>query len=130
MTCKLRIIKAVLICAAVLMIAGTVTVFAGHAPDRVSAGYILGDADLDGNVNINDVTCIQTFIAEMPLGDGISQLGADVDANGEVEIADATLLQQWLAEMETPYPIGEQPEETTTQSPTDEEGWDARIFRP
>ena len=68
MNFKLRKIKAVILCAAVLTIAGTVTVFAGNASSgSVAANYILGDADGDGNVTINDVTCIQTSIAELPL---------------------------------------------------------------
>ena len=131
MNFKLCKIKAVLLCAAVLTIAGTVTVFAGNASSgSVAANYILGDADGDGNVTINDVTCIQTSIAELPLSGGISQLSADVDGNGEIEISDATLIQQWLAEMTTPYSIGENPSEEPSQIPTDEEGWGTEIFCP
>ncbi len=131
MNFKLRKIKAALLCAAILTIAGTVTVFAGNASSgRAAANCILGDADGDGTVTINDVTCIQMTVAEIPLSAGASENGADVDGNGEIEISDATLIQQWLAEMTTPYSIGEQPTEAPTQSPTDEEGWETKIFRP
>ena len=125
MTFKLRKLKLVIICAAVLMLAGTLTAFAENK---------LGDADSDGYVTINDVTFIQKYIAELPVGDGFSKTAADIDGNGAINISDATLIQKWLAEIETPYPIGEQPTEPqtepATQSPTDDEGWGHYIFRP
>lgn len=126
MNFKLYKIKAVLLCAVILTIIGTMTVFAENTSGDASAGNKLGDADSDGKVTINDVTCIQTSIAELPLSGGISQLSADVDGNGEIEISDATLIQQWLAEMVTPYSIGEDP----TQPLTDEKGWETKIFSP
>ena len=140
MTFRLCKIKTVLISMAVLMLIGIVTAAAGNISGRsgsnASGGVLLGDADCDGDVNINDVTRIQMVLAQWSINGDFSEAAADIDGNGRLEIFDATLLQQWLAEMTVAYSIGEPleaPEETTeatTQSPTDEEGWGREIFRP
>ena len=69
--------------------------------------YLLGDANGDGIVNINDVTAIQQHLAEYVFLEGISLHAADVDQNGEVKIDDATLLQEFLAEYNVGHPVGE-----------------------
>ncbi len=66
-----------------------------------------GDANGDGNVNINDVTAIQRDLAELEKLNELQALAADINGDGIVDIADATALQQYLAEYEIPYPIGE-----------------------
>lgn len=111
-------------------------------PVSVSSETILGDADGNGSVSINDVTAIQCRIAEISVEESaFSELAADINGDGEVTIADATLIQQWLAEDEIAYPIGtpvEVPAEPTTvpttaaptQRATDESGWGRDVFRP
>lgn len=121
MTCKFRKIRLVLLSAAVMMLAGTVIAVAANR---------LGDTDSDGEVTISDVTCIQMYVAELPVSSGFSEQAADVDGSGTIDITDATLIQQWLADLETPYPIGIRPTEAPTQRPTDAEGWGCDIFRP
>lgn len=106
---------------AVNMLAATVS---------AASGNLLGDTDGDGEVTINDVTCIQRTIARLPVSGGFSDSAADVDGSGKIDIMDATAIQRWLAGMETTYPIGEQPTEATTQSPTDADGWGYIIFEP
>ena len=59
--------------------------------------YILGDADGDGVVTINDVTVIQRVLAEA--AELANPLTADVNKDGVVTIEDATLIQNYLAEM-------------------------------
>lgn len=63
----------------------------------VQSTYQIGDVNLDGVVDINDVTAIQYHLAELePLKD--NQLAfADVDGNGAFDINDATQLQKNLA---------------------------------
>ena len=148
MTFKLCKIKLILFCAALLMIAGSITAAAGAVPENTEnniAGAILGDANCDGIVSISDVTCIQMKAAELPLSFGFSEQAADVDGNKETDAEDALYIQRWVALFETPYPIGEKLEvptepvteataattaQASTQSATDEQGWGNQIYRP
>lgn len=127
MTFKPRLILPVSLIASALLIAGTITAFAGN---------LRGDADIDRKITIKDVTCIQRTLADLPVGDNFSESAADADGNGILEISDATAIQRWLAEFDTAYAIGEEltePPATTeapTQSPTDDEGWGRIIYQP
>ena len=67
----------------------------------------LGDASGDGSVNINDVTTIQRYLAELETLEGIYLHAADANQDGTVDIADATVIQMYLAEYDMEYPIGE-----------------------
>ena len=70
-------------------------------------GKLLGDANLDGAVDITDATWIQKYDVKMvKLSDKAKQL-ADVDQNESVSIIDATLIQRWLNNMKAPEGIGE-----------------------
>ena len=129
-----------LFCAAVLMLVGSITAFAGSVNEDTLGDQtvvVLGDANCDGAVTIGDVTYIQMVIADMPVNGKFSAAAADVDCSEEVDIADAHNIQLWLAFYRTPFPIGEYYEvwiEPTTEAPTqfatDEEGWGHNIFRP
>ena len=71
-------------------------------------GIKLGDANGDGHVNINDVTLIQRYKADMETLEGINFHAADVDGEGIVSIEDATILQRYFAEYDDiTYLIGE-----------------------
>ena len=123
------------VCAVVFAASGSIrsSALTGIESDAADSGYILGDANCDGDVNINDVTDIQKSIAGFTLNDKFSKQAADADDNGIIEIADATVIQKWLASMDIPYPVGtriEPPAPETTESPTDVEGWGREIFRP
>ena len=144
MTFKIRKITLALISAAALFLFGTITAFAGNTlaeSNSNSEGYILGDANGDGYVTISDVTSIQMFLVELPVGDDFSEYAADVDGDGEIKLEDAVTIQKWVAEIELPYSIGEffefpvattaQPTtEAPTQPPTDDDGWGRIIFQP
>lgn len=58
---------------------------------------VFGDANLDGNVDINDVTFIQLYLSgnEMLTDEQIRI--ADVDKNGTVDINDVTALQTYIS---------------------------------
>ena len=59
---------------------------------------VLGDVDINGLINISDVTAIQLYLAESePLND-VQLIAADVNQDGIIDIADATHLQLFLAE--------------------------------
>ena len=66
------------------------------APDYVPS-KLLGDADLNGRVDIIDVTAIQRHEASIkPLAEE-AMIPADVDKDGNVTIIDATWLQRYFA---------------------------------
>ena len=67
--------------------------------------YLLGDSDMDGEVNIVDATYIQRWIAQLALPSNLDESGADVDSNGAIEITDVTYIQRWQADIEIPYPV-------------------------
>ncbi len=68
---------------------------------------ILGDANLDESVKIQDATLIQKFIAKLAELEGNSLITADVNGDGKINVKDATAIQKYIAKMETPYNIGE-----------------------
>ena len=63
--------------------------------------------NMDGYVNINDVTVIQRNLAELEDLNELQESAADANQDGFVDISDATAIQMFLAEYEIPYPIGE-----------------------
>ena len=78
-----------------------------NIPYTLLDGVKLGDAGGDDSVNINDVTAIQRYLAELDSLEGIYLHAADVNQDGTVDIADATAIQMYLAEYDMEYPIGE-----------------------
>ena len=75
----------------------------GYSADN--SNYILinrenqiGDTNLDGNININDVTAIQRHLADIELLTDEQIALADTNGDGNVDITDATHLQKYLAE--------------------------------
>lgn len=82
-----------------------------------NSGYILGDADGDGEVTAIDVTWIQRSLAFMAVTSTYNEKAADVDGDGEVSAIDATWIQRYLALMTVPYAI-EEPVEIEITDPT------------
>lgn len=75
-------------------------------PDGKS--YYLGDADMNGEVNIKDATLIQKSVAGAEsIKDAVAILAADADQNKEINIKDATIIQKFIARMTVSTPIGE-----------------------
>ena len=68
--------------------------------------FFRGDANGDGDVNINDVTAIQRFIAEMET-EQFCREAANAEGDGNIDISDATAIQCYLAGFDDPYHIGE-----------------------
>lgn len=67
---------------------------------------LLGDANEDDKVSIQDATAIQKHIASIIT---LSEDGctlADVDASDDINIKDATAIQKYIAGIETGFPIG------------------------
>ena len=59
---------------------------------------LLGDANLDGIVNINDVTEIQRNLAEYISLSKTAKANADFNQDGSITIEDCTSMQHYLAE--------------------------------
>ncbi len=71
-----------------------------------SPDEVLGDVNLDFDVNVKDATLIQKHIAKLTeiIGDQLAL--ADVNSDGEINVKDATAIQKFVAKIETGYPIG------------------------
>lgn len=74
--------------------------------DTVYKNLILGDANLDGKVNIKDVTQIQKAIAKIINFDTDSFTCADVNGDNNLTIQDATNIQKYSANYEVSFDIG------------------------
>lgn len=61
--------------------------------------FEIGDSDFNGKVDINDVTSIQMYLAELEEFTDEQLAVADVNGDGEVDINDATYLQMYLADL-------------------------------
>ena len=59
----------------------------------------IGDVDMNGEVEIIDVTILQRYLVELDELSYEQLMLADVDDNGDVEVIDATILQRYLADM-------------------------------
>lgn len=63
----------------------------------ISPTKILGDADLNGKVNINDATLIQRYINKNVLNIiGHQLINADFNKDGKINISDVTAIQKYL----------------------------------
>lgn len=87
-----------------VMLTGSVSSFAVGA-----AGFLIGDADGNGVVDIGDATAIQRKLAELPV-EPFHETAADVDGEG-LSVNDVTAIQRYLAEYSDPYHIGTYTEE-------------------
>lgn len=65
------------------------------AIDNLVEGVLLGDANDDDRVNIDDATYIQNFLVK--LEDVINELAADVNKDGKLTVMDTTMIQVRLA---------------------------------
>ena len=76
--------------------------------DAELEGYLLGDTDDSGDVDVVDATWIQRYAAYMnvaPVEDTLMQ--GDVDGDGDPSVVDATFIMRSCVGISTPYDIGE-----------------------
>lgn len=69
--------------------------------------YMLGDADKNKKITMNDILLIQSFCAKIQAFDNVQKKSADVDNSGGVEMSDVLFIQQYLAHYKNIYGIGE-----------------------
>lgn len=73
-----------------------------------STALILGDANLDGSVNVKDTTAIQKALAKIITLEDDAFICADVNADDNLSIQDATNIQKFAANYEVSYEIGKE----------------------
>lgn len=78
---------------------------------------ILGDANLDFNVNVKDATNIQKSAAKITIFGNLATETADVDENKTINVKDATNVQKWTAQYNVPYHVGKSFEFTSDVLP-------------
>lgn len=65
-----------------------------------------GDANLDGNVTMEDVLVIQSYISEVITDLSSDQFrAADVNGDGQLSISDSTLIQKYLSGIIDVFPV-------------------------
>ncbi|MGN0173256.1 MAG: alpha/beta hydrolase-fold protein [Acutalibacteraceae bacterium] len=72
--------------------------------ETVSAD-VIGDADGNGEVNIQDVTCVQRYLVNLISKDEINLSAANVTGNEKLSINDATTMQRFLANLINRFPV-------------------------
>ena len=104
--------KTISVIMALIIAVSCCTVFGVNASDdavspaAITPIYLLGDADLDGEISILDATCIQRDLAAITKLSGLQKALADTKGEG-VNITCATDIQRYLAGIDTSVPIGE-----------------------
>lgn len=81
--------------------------FAHRTPNSTGGGggknggyfdyFIMGDSDISGWVNVDDVTALQRYISGVEEFDNLQRRNSDVNGDGKVDINDATMIQKYLA---------------------------------
>ena len=97
-----------------IMLVGSVSALSAFADS-----YGIGDANVDGVVNIKDATHIQRYVAEIIVFSTREYKQADVNLDGAVNIKDATIVQKYIADLIDSLPIGAATESTTATEVVD-----------
>lgn len=95
-----------------LLLTIAIILCAAAVPMAVSAtgdsGYILGDADGNGEVEVIDATFVQRSATKVKVSiPDIILMHGDIDGDGDLSVVDATFIQRHCTRVATPYPIGE-----------------------
>ena len=60
-------------------------------------GFIMGDTDISGWINVDDVTAVQSYASGAEEFDNLQMRNADLNFDGKIDINDATIIQKYLA---------------------------------
>lgn len=68
---------------------------------------LYGDSDLNGNITVSDVTCLQRYLAGLDSLNDLQKRASDVNGDGEVNINDTTLIQYRISGVTDHFPVEE-----------------------
>ncbi len=80
---------------------------ADYEPGITEKDAIIGDTDLNLQVNVKDATLIQKYLVDLNTIEDLGMRCADVNKDKKVNITDATAIQKFLADIDKSYPINE-----------------------
>lgn len=60
---------------------------------------LIGDANLDGNINILDATAIQRHLAQIITFEKVAIAAANVNSDDDLSVIDATMIQRFIAQL-------------------------------
>ncbi|MBQ9743434.1 MAG: CotH kinase family protein [Ruminococcus sp.] len=80
---------------------------ADYEPGLTEKDAIIGDTDLNLQVNVKDATLIQKYLVDLDTIEDLGMRCADVNKDEKVNITDATAIQKFLADIDKSYPINE-----------------------
>lgn len=99
-----------------VILTGIIAVSSITMVSATSSTGLIGDANNDGAVSIEDATTIQKYLASIIDLEEKSYICADTDGNGAVSIEDATTVQKYLAGIISDFPANQpDPTEPTTE---------------
>lgn len=73
--------------------------------NKTASDIVIGDADGNSEVNIQDATCVQQYLAHLIPEDDINLIAANVTGNEELSINDATKIQMFVAHLINKFPV-------------------------
>lgn len=99
-----------------VILTGIIAVSSITMVSATSSTRLIGDANNDGAVSIEDATTIQKYLASIIDLEEKSYICADTNGNGAVSIEDATTVQKYLAGIISDFPANQpDPTEPTTE---------------
>ena len=88
-------------------ITNVVYLYDGTQPPTPGNKILIGDADLDGDINIMDSTVIQLHLAKLRDFSDDAMIAADCDKTNDVTVMDSTCIQLYLAKVPGFGSVGE-----------------------
>lgn len=101
-----------------VILTGIIAVSSITMVSATSSTGLIGDANNDGAVSIEDATTIQKYLASIIDLEEKSYICADTDGNGAVSIEDATTVQKYLAGIISDFPANQPDPTEPTTAPT------------
>ncbi len=69
--------------------------------------FVIGDANLDGDVSVLDATRIQMYLVQLETIEELGMAAGDANEDGDLDVLDATCIQRYVAKCDDGYNIGD-----------------------